>query len=167
MGLHALLRRREVLAVVGLVVLDQVTKVMVTSSLQLHDSVAVIPGLLNVTYVQNTGAAFGVLNAVDFPFKPLVVTLLALAALTAIGAYALHVGTDTWLGRVGLTAVLGGAIGNLIDRATRGYVVDFVDFYWGSFHFWAFNVADAAITVGAIALILEMLTAGRHVPEAV
>ncbi len=79
----------------------------------------------------------------------------------------MHSASDTWIGRLGLTCVLGGAIGNLIDRGTRGSVVDFVDFYWGSFHFWAFNVADAAITVGAIALIIEMLAAGRHVPEAV
>lgn len=155
------------MGIVGLVVVDQLTKAMVTSSLRLHETIEVIPGLLNLTYVRNTGAAFGVLNGVDFPFKPLMVTLLALAALAAIGAYAIHVGSDTWIGRFGLTCVLGGAIGNLIDRGTRGSVVDFVDFYWGSFHFWAFNVADAAITVGAIALIIEMLAAGRHVPEAV
>ncbi len=69
------------MGIVGLVVVDQLTKAMVTSSLRLHETVAVIPGLLNLTYVRNTGAAFGVLNAVEFPFKPLIVTLLALAAL--------------------------------------------------------------------------------------
>lgn len=167
MGLRALLRRWEAIGMGGLVVADQMTKALITASLRLHETVEVVPGLLNLTYVQNTGAAFGVLNGVEFPFKPLVVTLLALGALAAIGAYALHVGSNTWLGRLGLMCVLGGAIGNLVDRGMRGHVVDFVDFYWGSFHFWAFNVADAAITVGAIALILEMLTAGRHVPEAV
>jgi signal peptidase II len=66
-----------------------------------------------------------------------------------------------------MALILGGAVGNLIDRATRGFVVDFVDAHWGGWHFWAFNVADAAITVGAILLILDMLGAGRDVPQAV
>jgi signal peptidase II len=104
---------------------------------------------------------------VEFPFKGLIVTVLAIVALVAIAAYGIRFGADSWIGRIGLVCVLGGAVGNLIDRATRGYVVDFVDFYWGNYHFWAFNVADAAITVGAIALILEMLRPGPHVSEAV
>jgi signal peptidase II len=154
-------------AVASLVAVDQLTKALLVTRIPLHETVPVIPGLLNLTHVRNTGAAFGVLNAVEFPFKGVVVTALALAALVAIAAYALRFGSDSWLGRFGLVCVLGGAVGNLIDRATRGYVVDFVDFYWSTYHFWAFNVADAAITVGAIALMIEMLTPGRHVPEAV
>lgn len=161
------LKSRDVVAIAVLVAADQLTKALVVARLPLHETVAVIPGLLNLTHVQNTGAAFGFLNAVDFAFKPLVVTALALVALAAIGVYASRYGTGTWLNRIGLVCVLGGAVGNLIDRAWRGYVVDFVDFYWGSAHFWAFNVADSAITVGAIALIAEMLFPQRHVSEAV
>jgi signal peptidase II len=162
-----LLGRREFWAVAGLVAADQLSKAAVVARLPLHDTVPVIPGFLNLAHVQNTGAAFGVLNAVEFPFKSFVVAAFALVALVAIAAYALRFGSETWVGRVGFVCVLGGAIGNLIDRATRGYVVDFLDFYWGGFHFWAFNVADAAITVGAIALIGEMLLAGRHLSPAV
>jgi signal peptidase II len=167
MGVSDALRRPETWLIAALVIADQVTKALVLAYLPLHETVPVVPGLLNFTHVQNTGAAFGFLNAADFPFKPMVVTILALLALIAIALYALRYGSETWIGRFGLACVLGGALGNLVDRATRGHVVDFVDFYWGGFHFWAFNVADAAITVGAIALILEMLTARRHVPEAV
>jgi signal peptidase II len=161
------LRRDAAWAIGLLVVVDQVTKALVLAHVPLHDTIPVVPGFLNLTHVQNTGAAFGFLNAVHFPFKPVVIAVLALVALGAIAAYAFRYGSDTWLGRAGVVCVLGGATGNLIDRATRTYVVDFVDFYWGTFHFWAFNVADAAITVGAIALILDMLGTGRHVPEAV
>lgn len=160
------LRRPDTWWVLLLVALDQLTKFLVLSSVPLHDTIPVVPGLLNLTHVQNTGAAFGMLNGVQFPFKAVVVTILAVVALIAIAAYAVRFGSSHWLGRLGLVCVVGGAIGNLIDRATRGSVVDFVDFYWNSFHFWAFNVADAAITVGAIALLLEMLASGRHVSQA-
>lgn len=161
------LRRGDVIAIATLVVADQVTKALIEAEIALHDTVAIIPGLLNLTHVRNTGAAFGFMNAADFAFKPVVVAALALLALVAIFVYASRYGTGTWLNRTGLVCVLGGAVGNLIDRALRGYVVDFVDFYWGTAHFWAFNVADSAITIGAIALIAEMLFPQRHVSEAV
>ena len=74
---------------------------------------------------------------------------------------------ETLLARAGLALILAGAVGNLIDRARLGYVVDFVDVHYAGWHFWAFNVADAAITIGAIALILDIIRGPRHVPEAV
>jgi signal peptidase II len=159
------LRQPHVLIAVVIAIADQVTKAIVVRELPLHESVTVIPGLLDFTHVRNTGAAFGLLNAVDFPYKPVVITAVAFAALVAIAVYAGRFGGDTVLSRVGLGLILGGAIGNLIDRARQGYVVDFVDFYWSGWHFWAFNVADAAITVGAIALILDLLGAGTRVPK--
>ena len=90
-------------------------------------------------------------------------TAIALVALLAIGLYAWRVGSHERLARAGLALILGGAVGNLIDRASAGYVVDFVDAYWRSYHFWAFNVADAAITVGACLLILDMFVATNDV----
>jgi signal peptidase II len=80
----------------------------------------------------------------------------------AISLYARQLGSDEKLSRYGLALILGGAFGNLIDRAIAGYVVDFVDVYWGEAHFWAFNVADAAISIGAILVLLEMLGIGRR-----
>jgi signal peptidase II len=83
-------------------------------------------------------------------------------ALLAIAAYATQLGFHERLARVGLSLILGGAFGNLIDRAIFGHVVDFVDVYWGTTHFWAFNVADAAITVGAVLVLLDMVGLGRR-----
>lgn len=166
MVLPTVVRRLEFVLLAVIAVADQVTKAILVRTLPLYDSLPVIPGFLNFTHVRNTGAAFGLFNAVDFPYKPAVITLVALLALVAIAVYAERFGADTRLSRVGLGLVLGGAVGNLIDRARLGYVVDFVDAYWRGWHFWAFNVADAAITVGAAALILDMLLTARHAPTA-
>ena len=152
----------RLVAVAALVVADQVTKWQVVRSIPLHGSVEILPGFLSITHVRNTGAAFGLLNAVDFPYKAAVVVMLAVAALLAIAFYGGRFVSDSLAGRTGLTLVLAGAIGNLIDRSTKGYVVDFVDVYWRDWHFWAFNVADASITVGACLLILDMLVPSRH-----
>ena len=149
----------------SILVLDQVSKALVRAWLPLHSSVTVIPEFLDFRYVRNTGAAFGLLNSADIPFKAEIMTAVALFALAAIAFYASRVTPDEPLSKLGLAAVLGGAVGNLIDRVTFGYVVDFVDVYWRDWHFWAFNVADAAITVGACCLILDMAVLHRHVSE--
>ena len=155
-------RKPEIFVALSVVILDQITKAMIRPSLALHQSVELIPGFLDLTRVHNTGAAFGMLNAADFPLKTLVLSLVAAIALGGVAWYALTVPPSDRLARIGVAAVLGGAIGNLIDRATAGYVLDFVDAYWGNWHFWAFNVADAAITVGVILMILDMLGLGRQ-----
>jgi signal peptidase II len=159
--------RLEVWVGLSVVLLDQLSKAIVRATISTHDSVTVIPGLLNLTHVLNSGAAFGFLNASDFPFKTVVIAMLAVCALIAIGVYAVSFGTETLLTRYALTLILAGACGNLIDRARTGAVVDFVDVYWQTWHFWAFNVADSAITIGAVLLIYDMLRAGRHVPTTV
>ncbi len=160
-------RSTEVWLTALLVVADQVTKALVLRHIPLHDTVPIVPGLLNLTYVRNTGAAFGMLNASEFAYKPLVVAGLALVALVGILWYARRFAGDAWPARYGFALIVAGAVGNLIDRVTLGYVVDFVDFYLGAWHFWAFNVADAAITIGAILFAADTLFSRRHVPEAV
>ena len=150
-----------------IVVLDQVTKALVRMMLPLHQSVDIVPGLIDFTHIHNTGVAFGFLNAVEIPFKPVLMTGIALAALIAIGMFAMQTNSDEPLTRIGLALVFGGAAGNLIDRITSGYVIDFIDVYWGTSHFWAFNVADSAITVGACCLILEMALLNRHVSTSI
>jgi signal peptidase II len=152
----------ELLIMLAVVVVDQLSKEIVRRTLPLHGEPAqIIPGFLDLTHVQNTGAAFGLLNAADFPYKAAVMIGIAGMALLAITAYATQLGFHERLARFGLALILGGAFGNLIDRALFGHVVDFVDVYWGAAHFWAFNVADAAITVGAIFVLLDMIGLGR------
>ena len=152
----------EIVSILSVLAVDQLTKQVVRHLLPLHDSVKIIPGFLDFTHVQNTGAAFGLLNAADFPYKPAVMIGIAAIALVAIAAYGAQLGFHERLARFGLSLILGGAFGNLIDRAVVGYVVDFVDVYWGDAHFWAFNVADAAISIGAVLVLLDMIGLGRH-----
>jgi signal peptidase II len=155
-------RRFELAIVAAVVVLDQVTKYLVVAGMELYETIAIVPGLLNLTHIRNSGVAFGILSAAEFAYKPAVMTLVALLALVGIGVYATQLPLAHRWARAGLALILGGAGGNLVDRARQGYVVDFVDAYWKGWHFWAFNVADAAITVGVGLLIIDLFR-----PEAV
>jgi signal peptidase II len=150
------MRRLELVTVVAIVIADQLTKALVRSRFALHESVDLMPGWLSLTRVHNTGAAFGMLNDADFPFKSAVVLLVALAALAGVAWYSASLPAANRVARLGIAGVLGGAIGNLVDRATAGYVLDFVDVYWRDWHFWAFNVADAAITVGVVLMLADV-----------
>jgi signal peptidase II len=151
------MRRLELIIAIVVVVLDQWTKSLVRGRLALHESIDVVDGWLSLTRVHNTGAAFGMLNGIDFPFKPAILVAVAGAALAGVAWYAASLPDEHRLARIGLAGVLGGAIGNLIDRAAAGYVLDFVDAYWNDWHFWAFNVADAAITVGVVCLLFDVV----------
>jgi signal peptidase II len=155
-------RHIELWIAVVIVVLDQVTKALVRSQFELYDGVPIVPGFFNLTRVHNTGAAFGMLNSMDFPFKTAVLAVVAAVALTGLAFFASTLPAMQWLSRLGIALIIGGAAGNLVDRLTLGYVTDFVDLYWQGWHFWAFNVADAAITVGVALMVLEMLGLGRH-----
>jgi signal peptidase II len=155
-------RPAEFITILSVIGVDQLTKQIVRQLLPLHETINVIPGLLDLTHVQNTGAAFGLLNAAEFAYKPAIMIGIAAIALVAIAAYGTQLGFHERMARLGLSLILGGAFGNLIDRAFVGHVVDFVDVYWGNSHFWAFNVADAAITIGAILVLLDMIGLGRH-----
>lgn len=148
--------------------LDQIVKAIVRREIALNESITVIPGFFDLTRVHNTGTAFGFMNTTDFPFKTVILACIAIGALAALAIYAATLPANQWLARIGLALILGGAAGNLIDRITEGYVVDFVDLYWSGWHFWAFNVADASITVGVALMILDLLGAGsRHVSRVV
>jgi len=132
----------------AIVVLDQLTKLIVHRTMALHQSIPVIEGLLNLTYIRNTGAAFGIFagSAEIFrrPFLILVSVLASVFIVTLLRRLA-----DSERGLViALTFVLGGAIGNLIDRVFYGEVIDFLDVYWRDYHWPAFNIADSFITIG-------------------
>ena len=161
-------RQPDLWIALAVVVLDQVVKAIVRREMALNESIPVIPGFFDLTRVHNTGTAFGFMNATDFPFKTAILACVAIGALVALAMYAATLPVNQWLARSGLALILGGAAGNLIDRITEGYVVDFVDLYWSGWHFWAFNVADASITIGVALMILDLLGAGsRHVSRVV
>jgi signal peptidase II len=147
--------------VAGLIAADQGVKALVRTKLDLYESVAVIPGFFDLTRVHNTGAAFGLLSGVDLPFKAAILAVVALVALIGVSFYARDLPRSQWIARAGLAFIVAGAAGNLIDRVTAGYVLDFVDVYWNDWHFWAFNVADASITAGVGLMLLDMLGLGR------
>jgi signal peptidase II len=150
-------RHLEVWLPMVIVAIDQATKAMVRASLHEHDSVTLVPGFVDLTHVLNNGTAFGFLNGVEFPYKTVVIAIIAAAALIGVGVYAASLAHHQWVARLGLALIIGGAAGNLLDRIVAGSVVDFVDVYWRTHHFWAFNVADSAISVGVAIMILDML----------
>ena len=139
-------------AVVGL---DQLTKALVVRSIGLHDYVPLVDGLASLSHVRNHGAAFGLLSDWNLPYQSLLLSVLSLTALAAIATYFVRLPPTARLPRLALALVLGGAIGNVIDRLRLGYVVDFVHVYWREYQWPDFNVADSAITVGAGLLIGE------------
>ena len=147
------------------VIVDQITKALIRAMLPPHTSVDVIDGFLSLTHVRNTGAAFGILDSVHFPMKAVVLSAVALAGLVGVGLYARTLPRHHVLARVGLALILGGAAGNLIDRVVDGAVVDFVDVYWRTYHFWAFNVADSAISVGVVVMLLDLFKTENRVSE--
>lgn len=154
-------RRRVVslgLSVLAIVALDQATKLLVASRLELGESVPIIPGLLHFTLVRNTGMAFGLLSGSDVPGKTVLVTLASILALAAVTFYALRSPLGERTTRFGLTFILGGAFGNIVDRAHLGYVVDFVDVFVRDSHWPAFNLADTCICVGVGLLLLDSLS---------
>ena len=158
-------RTLEIWLPLAILALDQMTKELVRRTLDLHASTTVIPGFLDFTHVRNTGAAFGILNSADFAYKTALIAVIASAGLIGVAVYSASLSSHQLAARVGLALIIGGAAGNLIDRIWAGYVVDFVDVYWRDYHFWAFNVADSAITIGVVIMILDMLGVRTHVSK--
>jgi signal peptidase II len=145
----------------AVVAVDQITKVLVDRLMALHESREIVPGLVNLTYVRNRGAAFGILSDAELPFQPALFTLVSVCALAAIAYYSVKLPATSRLPQTGLALIMGGAVGNLLNRAFLGYVIDFVDVYWARYHWPAFNVADSSISVGVGLLILDVLVAER------
>lgn len=128
--------------------LDQLTKLWVMQNFGLYDSRVIIPGFFNLTYLTNTGAAFGILAGQPALWRQLLFVGVALVALVAIFVLHKKIASESRWYTVSLALIAGGAVGNLIDRVRLGSVVDFLDVYFTTHHWPAFNVADSAITVG-------------------
>jgi len=139
----------------SIVVVDQVTKFLVIQKLPLYEDVPLISGLLSLQHVRNSVAVFGFLSGASIPGKPYLFALMSAIALAALTYYARTIPREERLPRFALSLVIGGAIGNLIDRVRFGYVVDFVKMYWET-HVWPnYNVADSAISIGLVLLVID------------
>src|SRR3990172_1288419 len=135
------------------IVLDQLTKYWASQALQLHEPIAVLP-FFNFTLMHNTGAAFSFLNQAGGWQRWFFITIaLIVSTVIVLWIRRLPV-TERWMA-LALSLIAGGALGNVWDRIQHGYVVDFIDLYYQNWHWPAFNVADSAITVGAVMLVLE------------
>jgi signal peptidase II len=141
------------LIVSTILILDQLTKWQVTRTMRLHESISIIPDLFSITYIRNSGAAFGILAGSHSGFRLVFFGITSALALALLGTIYARLSPADWLGRVSVAAIFGGAVGNLIDRVRFGEVIDFLDFSLLGYHWPAFNVADAAITVGVCFLI--------------
>lgn len=150
----SLLHNLLLASVTGAVILvDQVTKLYIMQTMRLHESVSIIPNLFSLTYIRNPGAAFGLLANSSNGFRMAFFGLTSIFALGLLGMILLRMPERDWVGRLSVSGILGGAIGNLIDRLRYGEVIDFLDVYVEQYHWPAFNVADSAITVGVMFLI--------------
>ena len=154
--------RYAILAAVTIVVLviDQVTKVYIDRTMQLYQSIPVINGLFSITYMRNKGAAFSFLSGFDYRIPFFI--LVSLVAVVAILVAYRKLRDDQRFAALSLSLILSGAVGNLIDRVRLGEVIDFLDVFWKSHHWPAFNVADSAICVGVALLALDMLMEERR-----
>ena len=151
-------RRRRYLLLVGvsliLVALDQLTKMFVVHTMRLHESISIIEGFFSLTYIRNPGAAFGIFATTNSAFRLIFFVGTSIFALGLLGTifYRLHP-DDVW-GQLTVSSIFGGAIGNLVDRLRYGEVIDFLDFHVSGYHWPAFNVADSAISVGVVSLLV-------------
>jgi len=141
-------------------VLDQITKALVNNLMHLYQSIEIVPNFAHLTYLKNTGAAFGFLAGSRSPLR---IAFFVLVSSVAIGCVFyllknLRPGRNVLV--VSLSLILGGAVGNLIDRLRMGEVIDFIDLHWYQLHWPAFNVADSAITIGVILLFIQMIRKG-------
>jgi len=137
--------------------LDQLTKNLAKNALEYSKSIIIIPDFFNLTLVFNRGAAFGIFSNFPDPYRHIALGIVTVVALFIVFCFMFKEAKNDRLAQVCLGAILGGAIGNLIDRFYYDSVIDFLDFYIGKYHWPAFNVADSAISVGVFFLAIKVL----------
>ncbi len=144
------------------VILDQATKALVIGTVKMADSIALLP-ILDIVYLENTGAAFSILAQAS-GWQRWFFIALAVGVSLSLMIWLRRIRADQTILAIGLSLVLGGALGNVIDRVMHGYVVDFIYFNWRTWDFPAFNIADTAISIGAACLLIDAFLEGHH-PE--
>jgi signal peptidase II len=142
------------LVVCVIVSLDQITKAYIAGTMSLHESIPIIPGFFNLTYIRNPGAAFGIMGTTSSGFRLVFFFLTSLFAMGLLMTIFLRLDPADWWGQLTIASIFGGAIGNFIDRLQYGEVIDFLDFHVKGYHWPAFNVADMAISIGVCSLLV-------------
>jgi signal peptidase II len=150
------------LIMIALVALDQATKHIIARTVDLYESVPVIPGFFNITRIHNKGAIFGTFSQANNKLVFALLTAASLAALALVVYYFFKTPAGDKLMKVALTLIAAGALGNQFDRLIRGHVIDFLDFYVGKAHWPFFNAADSCITIGACLMLVILF---RRKPE--
>lgn len=148
--------REGALLVFVIFLLDQLSKDLVYGSFALGESIAVIPGFFNLTLVMNPGAAFGLFANLPAEIRRVVLGLVTLGAMTLVFVLLRNEAKEDRLSQLCLYLILGGAFGNVVDRFRYDAVVDFLDVYYGTYHWPAFNIADSAISVGVCMLLVRL-----------
>ena len=142
------------LVVASIVSLDQITKAYIANSMHIHESITIIPGYFNLTYIRNPGAAFGIMGSTSSGFRLIFFFLTSLFAMGLLITIFLRLDSRDWWGQMTIASIFGGAIGNFVDRLQYGEVIDFLDFYINGYHWPAFNVADSAISIAVCSLLV-------------
>ena len=146
----------SLLAALPIIAVDQLTKVWAAHNLILHEAETIIPGCLNFFLARNTGVAFSLFADFDERWTRPILTIVTILAIGGLLAFSRSLSVK-WPGILGIGLIIGGAVGNLVDRIRFGYVIDFIDIYLSRFHWPTFNVADIGITVGISLLAMDMI----------
>lgn len=155
------MRKYQCLIVAALIVLDRITKLLVSRGIRIGEGVSVIPGLFQLSHWENTGAAFSIFAESSSPFRTAgLIAFSGVATLIVVFLLWKHTPTLDTIS-LSLCLILGGALGNLWDRVAKATVTDFLDFYIGDHHWPPFNVADSAIVIGAVLLMYKLLFASK------
>ncbi len=150
------MKSRFYLLAAGVLILDHLTKWLVRSRMDLHEAIELVPNLLRLSYVRNTGVAFGLFADFQSVWKPYVLAAMAVVAVAVILVYSTRMPNHRVLLQVALAITMGGILGNFADRVVHGFVVDFIEFHYSETFYWpTFNVADSAISIGIALLLID------------
>jgi signal peptidase II len=153
------MKKYMVLLIISIIVIasDQLTKAVVSERIPLHDNIVVLECCVNLTHVRNSGAAFGMFQSADPKIRVPFFKIVSVLAMLLIAFLFVKTSASETLMIYALSFIMTGAAGNFIDRIFNGYVVDFLDVYYGEYHWPSFNVADTAITIGVGLMVLDMI----------
>jgi signal peptidase II len=153
-----MMKNKYYLITLLVLVADHITKWIVRAKLYPREALEIVPGYLRLSYLHNSGVAFGLFDEVESIWKPYILAGMAIVAIAVIVIYGLHVSQSRKLLQLALATTLGGILGNFVDRILRGYVIDFIEFHIKEIYHWpTFNVADSAITIGIVLLLIDTI----------